>query len=237
MRVLAVYNFDGNRLGLVEKALDEAGVEIKVSRPYLGESLPTTPEDYDGLVVLGGIENALADDKCPWLPGVCSLMRAFGDADRSVLGICLGSQLLAREFGGRNIVGGASELGWKQIKLTPEGKSDPIFAGLPATFPVFQWHDDTFTLPPGTRPLASTHEVQNQGFRVGRAVYSLQCHFEADRSVVAQWNTEFADWLSKHRPGWLERSSDEAARLGPKAEAAGLRIARNWVRTLDPSTI
>lgn len=235
VRVLVVYHFEGNRLGLVERALEEVGAEIRIWKPFLNEPVPAGPEYYDGLVVLGGMENALADDKCPWLPDLCRLMRAFADADRSVLGICLGSQLLAREYGGCNIVGGASELGWKQLHLTPEGKDDPIFAGLPTTFPVFQWHDDTFTLPPGVGSLASTREVRNQGFRIGRAVYSLQCHFEADRRLVEIWNDNLADWIAAHRPEWLERHPAEAARLGPKAEAAGLTIARNWVQTIDVS--
>ncbi len=235
MRVLAIYNVDACRLGLVGDALEEAGVEVQLLRPDLGEPIPQGPEGFDGLVVLGGTQNALADDLCPWLPAVCNLMRSFGDSDRSVLGICLGSQLLAREYGGRNIVGGASELGWQKVRLTPQGKGDPIFADLPNAFPVFQIHDDTFMLPAGVGRLATAREVKNQAFRIGRAVYGIQFHFEADRKVVEMWNRQFATWLAENRPGWLERYPAEAARLGPKAEAIGLTIARNWVRTIIPT--
>lgn len=235
MRVLAVYNFEGSNLGQVGHALKDAGAKVDLLRPHLGDSVPDNPDGYDGLVVLGGTQNALADEACPWLPGLCGLMRKFGDSDRSVLGICLGSQLLARAYGGDNIIGGASEFGWQKVKLTPQGKDDPIFSDLPASFHMFQWHDDTFNLPSGVDRLAASGDVKNQAFRLGRAAYGLQFHFEADRELVELWNRDYASWLDENKPGWLERYPAEAARLGPKADAAGLSIARNWVRTIDPS--
>ena len=235
MRVLAVYNCEGSKLGQVGQALEEAGAEVELLHPHLGDEVPEAPEGYDGLVVLGGTQNALADDACPWLPKLCGLMRAFGETDRSVLGICLGSQLLARAYGGDNIIGGASEFGWQKVQLTTQGKDDPIFSDLPSAFHMFQWHDDTFNLPPGVDRLAASSQVKNQAFRMGRAAYGLQFHFEADRALVDVWNREFASWLEENRPGWLERHPAEAAKLGPKADAAGLTIARNWVRTIIPS--
>lgn len=232
MRVLVVYNFDGGKLGQVGSALDEVGAEIESVRAHLGEALPQGPEGYDALVVLGGVQNALADDHCPWLPKLSGLMRAFGDSGRSVLGVCLGSQLLARAYGGQNIIGGASEFGWQQVDLTPEGADDPLFSGVPASFPIFQWHDDTFNLPQGIERLAGSSTVRNQAFRIGRATYGVQFHFEADRVLVEEWNRVFANWMAENRPGWLERHPVEAERLGPKSDTAGLAIARNWVRTI-----
>ena len=126
MRVLVVENFDGTGIGQVGTALDEAGAGIDLVRAHRGDALPAGPQDHDALVVLGGGQNALADDAYPHLPGLCGLMRAFADADRSVLGICLGSQLLARAYGAENIIGGASEFGWRQVELTPEGAADPV---------------------------------------------------------------------------------------------------------------
>ena len=235
MRVLVVQNFDGTGLGQMAAALDEAGAAVELVRVHHGEALPQAPDGHDALVVLGGGQNALADDACPWLPQLCGLMRAFGDGGRSVLGICLGSQLLARAYGGENIIGGAEEFGWRQVELTPEGGADPLFAGLPAGFPIFQWHDDTFILPRGATRLAGNLDVHNQAFRIGRAVYGVQFHFEADRGLVEDWNREFAGWLADRQPDWGERHPEQAERFGPQADAAGLAIARNWVRTIVPS--
>ncbi len=235
MRVLVVYNFDGCRLGQIGAALTEAGAGIDLVRAHLGEPLPDGPGGHDGIVVLGGVQNAMADDTSPWLPKLLDVMRGFADSGRSLLGVCLGSQLLARAYGGTNVIGGASEFGWQRVGLTPEGVADPLFAGAPASFPIFQWHDDTFTLPPGAAHLATGAVVTNQAFLIGRAAYGVQFHFEADRPVVAEWSHEYADHLARHQPGWAERHAAEADRFGPASDAAGLAIARNWVRTIRGS--
>ena len=232
MRVLVVYNFDGCRLGQIGAALDEAGAEIDLVRAHRGEPLPAGPSGHDGIVILGGVQNALADDSSPWLPGLIDLMRGFADSGRSLLGVCLGSQLLARAYGGANLIGGASEFGWQPVELTAEGAAEPLFAGTPASFPIFQWHDDTFTLPPCATRLATAEGVENQAFVIGRAAYGVQFHFEADRPLVAEWSRDYADLLARIQPGWAGRHAAEAARHGPASDAAGLAIARNWVRTI-----
>lgn len=235
MRVLAIHNFTGTGLGQIGVALEEAKATVEVVRADIGEALPAASGEFDGLVVLGGGQNALADEEHPWLPALCRLMREFGDSGRSVLGVCLGAQLLARAYGGQNILGGASEFGWQEIELTDHGASDPVLAGLPASFRSFQWHDDTFTLPQGSALLASGRKVANQAFRIGRAAYGFQFHFEADREMVAKWGETFPDWLARTQPDWAERHPVEAARFGEPADAVGLAISRNWVTTLTAS--
>lgn len=235
MRVLVVYNFHGCRLGQIGAALREAGAEIDLVQAHQGEKLPEGPGAHDGIVVLGGAQNALADETSPWMPGLLGLMRGFAESGRSLLGVCLGSQLLARAYGGTNIIGGATEFGWHRVDLLPEGAADPLFAGTPASFPTFQWHDDTFTLPPSARRLATGAAVENQAFVIGRAAYGVQFHFEADRPLVAEWSREFAGHLAEHQPGWAGRHLAEAERFGPASDAAGLAIARNWVRTIGAS--
>ncbi|MGO4836573.1 type 1 glutamine amidotransferase, partial [Rhizobiaceae sp. 2RAB30] len=106
---------------------------------------------------------------------------------------------------------------------------DPVLSGLPGNFPIFQWHDDTFSLPDGAVRLASSAAVANQAFRIGRATYATQFHFEADRALVSEWSTAFADVLATRQPGWASRHERDAAELGVQADAAGLAIARAWV--------
>ena len=235
MRVLVVQSFDGTGLGQMATALDEADAEVEVVRPHHGEELPDEAEAHDGLIVLGGGQNALADDAHPYFPQLLALMRSFVQSDRSVLGICLGSQLLARAYNAENIIGGATEFGWNQVDLNEDGQADPLFAAVEPSFPIFQWHDDTFVLPRGATRLAGSLAVHNQAFRIGRAAYGVQFHFEADRKLVEQWNREFAGWLADRQPGWPLRHPGEAERHGPKADATGLTIARNWVRTIIPA--
>jgi GMP synthase-like glutamine amidotransferase len=237
MRVLVVQNFDDEGLGQLRAALAEANADIDLRRPYDGDLLPVDASEHDAMVVLGGGQNALDDAICPYFPELLALMRDFGDSGRAVLGICLGSQLLARAYGGVNILGTAPEFGWQTVSRTEEGRQDPVLGVTPESFPIFQWHDDTFTLPPGAARLARNDTASNQAFRIGRAAYGIQFHFEADRPQVSRWNTAFADYLAERQPGWSNRHETEAARHGPVADAVGLALARAWVATIAAGAV
>lgn len=232
MKVLVVQNFDNTGLGQLQTALDEAGAEIEFVRAHKGEALPAGPDGHDAILVLGGGQNALDDEAWPYLPHLAALMRAFAESGRSTLGVCLGSQILARAYGADNLIGAAPEFGWQEVRLTPEGRDDPLLGSLADSFPIFQWHDDTFTLPRGGQRLAGNDAAHNQAFRVGRAGYGIQFHFEADRRLVAAWNAAFADYLAERQPGWGDRHAIDADRHGPAADEAGLAIARAWVATI-----
>jgi len=232
MRVLVVENFDNTGLGQVGTALAEAGAAIDMRRAHHGEALPPTATGHDALVVLGGGQNALDDEAYPYMPGLLSLMRDFGEGDKAVLGICLGSQLLARAYGGDNLLGAAPEFGWHKVSLTGEARADPVLSKAPEAFSIFQWHDDTFTLPKDAVRLAQNPAASNQAFRIGRAVYGIQFHFEADRPLVRHWNAAFADYIAEHHPGWTERFAAEEAAHGAEADAAGLALARAWVAAI-----
>ncbi len=232
MRILVVQNFAGTGLGQIATALGERGAEIDLRRAHEGEALPVTHEGHAGIVVLGGGQNALADDEAPWFPPLLGLMRDFVDDARPLLGVCLGAQLLARAYGAENLIGAAPEFGWRDVALTPEGEADPVLSVAGARFPIFQWHDDTFTLPRGATRLAGNDCAHNQAFRVGRAGYATQFHFEADRALVAEWNGTFRGWLAERQPLWPAQHAGEAARHGPAADAAGLAIARAWAALL-----
>jgi GMP synthase-like glutamine amidotransferase len=234
MRVLLVENYDSTGPGLVGRALAEAGIAADPLRAHRGEALPSGPDGWRGMVVLGGGQSAVDDAEYPYLPGLAALMRAFVDDGRPVLGICLGAQVLARAFGARNLIGAAPEFGWQEVALTPKGRDDPVLGRLPDRFPVFQWHDDTFTLPPGAARLAGNGTARNQAFRVGRAGYGIQFHFEVDRELVRRWNADFAATIATRHPGWPARHPAEEALHGGPADAAGLAIARAWVGLLGP---
>jgi GMP synthase-like glutamine amidotransferase len=231
-RVLVVQNYENEGLGGLGKAFDETDLEIELHKSYSGEPLPTDASGYDALVILGGAQNALDDEGSPYFPHLLDLIREFEAKDLSVLGICLGSQLMARAFGGTNQVGGATEFGWKEVVALPAAELDPVLGRMSGPFPMFEWHDDTFGLPDRAELLASNDTVKNQAFRIGRAAYGFQFHFEADTELVAQWNTDFAHLLA-NKPGWLEgRYARELAEHGSAADAAGLAIARAWIATI-----
>ena len=232
MRVLVVQNYDNTGLGQVGAALAEAGAELDHRLVHRGEALPADASGHDAAVILGGGQNALDDENYPYIPALLELIRDFDRRDRAMLGICLGSQLMARAFGGVNQIGGASEFGWQTVTLEPAARDDAVLGALPPSFPIFQWHDDTFSLPPGSVRLASSAVAANQAFRIGRAGYAVQFHFEADRKLVREWNAAFAGFLAENQPGWADRHPEDEAQNGAAADAAGQAIARAFVATI-----
>lgn len=229
MRVAIVENMDSTHHGQVGVALHEAGALIDVIRPFRGDALPRGPDGHDALVVLGGEQSALDDASHPYLPHLADLMRRFTETGRAVLGICLGAQILARGLGAANSLGTAQEFGWQEVALTEAAQGDPVLSRAAPVFRSFQWHSDSFTLPPGTVHLAASAVAPVQAFRAGRATYGVQFHFEASRPVVAGWRALYPDWLARHHPEFLTDHRVLADRHGPDADRLGLDIARAWV--------
>src|SRR5882724_969692 len=142
MRILVIENYPKTTLGLVGKALAEAGAECRVLRTHLGDSLPARPDGFDALVMLGGAQDAIDDANHPYLKQEAALARTFGEADKAVLGICLGAQILARAHGATNILGRPIELGWHEVRPTEAGRADPVVGAMGHAAPIFHWHLD-----------------------------------------------------------------------------------------------
>ena len=228
MRVAIVENTRVTHHGQVGVALHEAAAKIDLWRPWSGQPLPVAPE-ADALVVFGGAQSALDDHTHPYLPELARLMAAYTAQDRPVLGICLGSQLLARAYGGDNHLGIAPEFGWVDVSLTEAGRADPVLSQVPQTFPIFQWHSDTFTLPPGSVHLAESPGARSQAFRIGRATYGTQFHFEVSGAVVNHWAETLPQSMDAMHPGWREERAAHIAAHGARADASGLALARAWL--------
>jgi GMP synthase (glutamine-hydrolysing) len=170
--------------------LREAGCELDERHQGLGEPLPETLEDYDGMVVLGGPQSALDDEATsPELVPVRDLLRQALAADFPTLAICLGAQLLAQVGGGTVRPGiDGPEVGATLVAKRDAADADPLFRPLPLSPDVIQFHHDEIAeLPRGATLLASNPFYAHQAFRVGRHVYGLQFHIETTPEIVAQW--------------------------------------------------
>lgn len=141
------------------------------------------------VVVLGGPQGA--NDDSARLREQEELIRWCHSRDVPVLGICLGSQLAAKALGGGVYRGSRPEVGFYD-DVTPDA-SHPLFGGAPDPYTVFQWHQDTFRLPPGARRLASSPAYENQAFVHG-SVVGLQFHLEIDAPTARAWT----DHLARH---------------------------------------
>lgn len=153
------------------------GHELSVTHLYTGAAPPST-EVFDWLVVMGGPMGVYDQAEHPWLVAEKALLREAVAAGRTIVGVCLGAQLLAEVLGGRVYRNAEKEIGWFPIELTEAGRASDVFGFLPGRIEVFHWHGDTFDLPPGAVHLARSQGCGNQGFLWDGRVLGLQFHIE-----------------------------------------------------------
>ena len=175
LKALIIQHEEPTPPGLLGEWLGEQDAEVDIHRIDLHESAPD-PRDYDFIASLGS-EFAAFDDSIPFIHREADLMRDALKADVPLLGLCFGGQVLARVAGGKSFRADRSEIGWltvrtKEADLIPEG-------------PWFQWHFDSFTLPPGARLLADT-EVGPQAYVIGKSL-GLQFHPEVTPQIMDSW--------------------------------------------------
>lgn len=188
----------------VATLLAARGVACETIRVYDGAPVPDDIAPDRPLIVMGGPMGVgdAGNPKFPFLALEIALLRKLLARDAPVLGICLGSQLLAAAAGARvypNTRPGtdgkpvpAREVGWGPIDL--HNVNEPALAGLPAQPLVVHWHGDTYDLPPRAVHLASTPVCRHQAYRIGRAI-GLQFHPELERESIAVWVREDADYV------------------------------------------
>ena len=195
MGVLIIKNIKTEGPGTIEDFLRKEGMPFTIVELGSGETPPPL-DKFTALIILGGPMGVYEIDKYPFLMTESRLIREAVNRDMKVLGICLGSQMIAHCLGAEVYPGPQEELGWHHIELTGEGLKDPLMRKLamhPAVgdfwrrFRVFHWHGDTFDLPPGSFRLAGSDLYQNQAFRFGDNVYGFQFHVEVTRDMVIDW--------------------------------------------------
>jgi GMP synthase-like glutamine amidotransferase len=155
------------------------GDAVAVTHLYRGDALPD-PDAADLHVVMGGPMNIYEDDRYPWLRAEKAFLARVA-ATGCALGICLGAQLLADVLGGPVTRNAVKEIGWLPVTRVAD---TPLLDGLPATFPAFHWHGDTFALPPGAVHAARSAACAHQAFAVDDRVLGLQFHLESTPASI-----------------------------------------------------
>ncbi|CAA6816097.1 MAG: Glutamine amidotransferase class-I (EC, partial [uncultured Thiotrichaceae bacterium] len=157
--------------------LHDKGTQIHASHLYNANDLPDV-NDFDLLIVMGGPMGIYEDAEYPWLAPEKALIKAAIDAGKKVLGICLGAQLIADVMGATVTKNVHREIGWFDITPSSELSSTILADTFPQLVNVFHWHSDTFTIPDGAIPVASSDACKNQGFIYENRVIALQFHLE-----------------------------------------------------------
>ncbi len=144
---------------------------------YRGDAAPDT-DSIDFLVIMGGGMNIYEHRNYPWLVTEKAVIAQVIAQGKRVLGVCLGGQLIADVLGARVYQNAEYEIGWYPVRIHEEARKHPFFAGFPEGFTVMHWHGDTFELPPGATPVASSDVCANQAFLISDRIVGLQFHIE-----------------------------------------------------------
>ncbi|GBD96081.1 MAG TPA: hypothetical protein ENG83_07915 [Nitrospirae bacterium] len=190
MSVLIIKNTPAEGPGTIEDYLKSRGMPYEILEFSKGE-IASAIKGYSHLIVMGGPMAVYEMERYPYLRTEAELIKDFIKKGKSVLGICLGAQMIAHALGAKVYPGGTQEVGWYNVDLTPEGMEDPAVRALSVNnsryAEVFQWHGDTFDLPGDAVRLSSTEVYQNQAFRYGGNVYALQFHIEVTPKIIREW--------------------------------------------------
>ena len=193
MKFLVLQHVDCEGLGLWDESCREASIGVEVIPLHRGGTLPP-PHRFQAVISLGGPMNVYEEEAYPFLKRENAYIQQVLALGVPFLGICLGGQLLAKAAGGIVTRNGVREVGWHTVELDLQGQRDPLFAGLPETLTVFQWHGDSFSIPKGAVRLATSPACENQAFRYGFGgiAYALQFHLEVTPAMVEAWVREYA---------------------------------------------
>ena len=205
MRVLSIVHMESDPPGLFGDAVAERGHDHDEWLITTGAPPPRAPREYDAVAVFGGDMNVEDEDRYPWLQDEKGLIRDVLRDGTPVLGVCLGSQVLADAASARVSRVREPEIGWYDVNLTAEARHDPLFRTLPKRFPAFQWHTRQFALPSGAVPLAR-NPVCLQAYRLNETAWGVQFHPEVKPELMGEWLEAAAVSADAQRIGFdLER--------------------------------
>lgn len=201
MAVLIIKNTIIEGPGTIEDFLKKEDIPFSIVELGSVEAIPSL-EEFNILVIMGGPMAVYEMDRYPHLSIESRIIREAINRGMRILGICLGAQMIAYCLGAAVYPGPEKEIGWYHIELTGDGIKDPFMRSLAIhpragdfwkRFKVFQWHGDTFDIPPGAELLARSELYKNQAFRYGNNVYGFQFHIEITKDMLLEWFKDTPD--------------------------------------------
>jgi GMP synthase (glutamine-hydrolysing) len=226
-KVVAIQHVPCETVGRIGDALTAVGITIEQVRTFEGQPVPKAMEGIGGLVIMGGPMGVYEQDRYPFLRQEIRLIEQVLQKDKPVLGVCLGSQLLASALGAKVTKGKAREIGWHPVTLTPVGTSDPLWIGLEPSFTAYHWHGDVFDPPPDAVSLASSDLTRCQAFRYGRHAYGFLFHLEVTEGMIENMVKTFQEELRESNTNG-RRIVERARNYLPALQRIGRTVFERW---------
>jgi GMP synthase (glutamine-hydrolysing) len=231
--VLAIRHVHFEDLGVFADVFSGAGYRVGYRDAGVDDLSELDPLSADIVVVLGAPIGANEEDKYPFLVDELRIIDRRIEAKWPTLGICLGAQLMARALGASVFSGTAKEIGWFPLSVTPEGRSSPLNPF--DDQPVLHWHGDTFSLPAGAVPLASTPITENQAFEFGPAALAVQFHPEVQEAGFDRWLIGHACEIAATPGVSIAQLRADMHQYGTASAERGRALLRQWLMRLSSS--
>jgi GMP synthase (glutamine-hydrolysing) len=221
-------------LGSIADALNAGGIQAQYVRVDQGQGVPRDMQAVQGLIIMGGPMGVYEVDRYPFLAEEMRLIEHAVSAGKPVLGICLGSQLLAAALGSEVKKGRSKEIGWHEVTLNEAAAADGLWSGAPSKFTAFHWHGDVFDLPPGAVALASSAMTPLQAFRFGSSAYGLLFHMEVTVEIIGAMIASFDDEVRAAGLDGAAIGAESPCHL-PALERIGAAFFGGWAKLIDSS--
>lgn len=176
--------------GCIDFWAQAKGHSLTGTKFYQNDTLPNI-DTIDWLIILGGPMSANDDDRYSWMKSEKSFIEQAIKKNKVVIGICLGSQLLANVLGSKVYKHQEPEIGWFPVSLTESALNNELFTFMPPQFEAFHWHEETFDLPKNAQLLMSSVCCTNQAYQVGKKLFGFQFHPEITSGIINEMLQDF----------------------------------------------
>jgi len=236
VKPVAVFRFsDTEGPGHFATFLDGHPLPWRLVKLDEGDPVPASSEPFAGLAFMGGPMSA--NDDLPWTAPVLELMRDALRREVPVIGHCLGGQMLSRAAGGKVTANPVKEIGWNSVRVEDTPLARRWFGDDLTEFTTFQWHGETFTIPPGGERILTGEHCPNQAYVIDDRHLGLQCHVEMTPEMIASWlasgRAEVEANLASPAVQPADAIQDQMPRRLPELNVAAERLYRRWVRNLE----
>ncbi len=235
MKPVAVFRFsDTEGPGHFATFLDASRLPWTLVKLDEGDAVPASSQAFAGLAFMGGPMSA--NDELPWTQPVLALMRDAVGRGVPVIGHCLGGQMLARALGGEVSRNAVKEIGWNPVRVEDTALAREWFGAGLSEFTTFQWHGDTFTIPPGGERILTGAHCPNQAYVVDGRHLGMQCHVEMTPKMIASWigsgSGEVRENLASPAVQPVEEIRQQMPQKLPQLSRTAERLYTRWSKNL-----
>lgn len=238
MKPVAVFRFSATEgPGHFATFMDSRKLPWQLFKLDQGDALPQDLNAYAGFVFMGGPMSV--NDDLPWIPPLLDLIRNAIAADKACLGHCLGGQLISKALGGVVSKNPVKEIGWNPVRVEDSSLARDWLGNDLQSWITFQWHGETFSIPPGATRILSGETCANQAYVIGNSL-GMQCHVEMTPAMIESWCRDWAKEAPDASLSSVQTPAEITAAMDENLQTLNLvadLLYSRWIRGLDPDDI